>query len=351
MFKMKSLISKRIIYSLMFAVFFGLIACSSQGKQEEVKVVVQPTIDPAQLIGEESKLLLAYLNEMGDYVNSRNFPSLIKASAVYEGLGEKQLIIDIRNPDDFIKGHIEKAVNIDFKEIPEYFESKIVPFEYDKIILVSEDGQTSSYTTCLLRLMGYGNVYSMRWGMSSWNNDFAKENWLKAIDSKHQEKLETQTNEKAAPQKLPELNTGKTKGEEILLARAHQLFAEGLEPAHTNADEVFAVSTDFYIMNYIRKDNYDAGHIPGAVRYKSEGTLGIVSEMCTIPTEKTSVVYCGTGHNSEFITAYLRLFGYNAKTLRYGDNGFMYDKMVAERETLSYLPFTSAEVENYPYVK
>lgn len=338
-------------YLLVFTMLFGFLSCNSSTEKPKQEVTLNVPIDESKLIGEESKLMLAYLNEMGDYVNSRNFPSLIKASAVYEGLGEKQLIIDIRNPDDFIKGHIEMAVNIDFKEIPEYFESKIVPFEYDKIILVSEDGQTSSYTTCLLRLMGYGNVYSLRWGMSSWNNDFAKENWLKAINSKHQEKLETQTNEKAAPQKLPELNTGKTKGEEILLARAHQLFAEGLEPAHTNADEVFAASTDFYIMNYIRKDNYDAGHIPGAVRYKSEGTLGIVSEMCTIPTEKTSVVYCGTGHNSEFITAYLRLFGYNAKTLRYGDNGFMYDKMVAEREILSYLPFTSAEVENYPYVK
>ena len=26
-------------------------------------------------------------------------------------------------------------------------------------------------------------------------------------------------------------------------------------------------------MNYIRKDKYDAGHIPGAIRYKPKGTL------------------------------------------------------------------------------
>jgi len=104
-------------------------------------------------------------------------------------------------------------------------------------------------------------------------------------------------------------------------------------------------------MNYIRKDNYDACHIPGAIRYKPEGVLGIIAEMSTIPAEKASVVYCGTGHNSEFITAYLRLFGYNTKALKYGNNSFMYDKMLAEKESLSYLPFTSAEVGNYAYVK
>ena len=61
------------------------------------------------------------------------------------------------------------AVNKRFEDLPSYFESGIKPFEYDRIILVSEDGQQASYTTCLLRLMGYGNVYAMRWGMSGWN--------------------------------------------------------------------------------------------------------------------------------------------------------------------------------------
>ena len=45
----------------------------------------------------------------------------------------------------------------------------IKPFEFDRIVLVSNDGQHASYTTSLLRLMGYGNVYALRWGMSGWN--------------------------------------------------------------------------------------------------------------------------------------------------------------------------------------
>ncbi len=45
------------------------------------------------------------------------------------------------------------------------------------------------------------------------------------------------------------------------------------------------------------------------------------------------------------------IFGYDTKALLYGNNSFMHDKMVADRETLSYLPFTSVEVSDYAYVK
>ena len=74
--------------------------------------------------------------------------------------------------------------------------------------------------------------------------------------------------------------------------------------------------------------------------------------MASIPSDKTVVVYCGTGHNSGFATAYLRLFGYDARTLRYGNNSFMYDKMVRQRVALSWLPFIQAEdVNNFEVVK
>ncbi|MBN2348535.1 MAG: hypothetical protein JXJ22_06855 [Bacteroidales bacterium] len=347
---MKKALKSSIVFIFIISLFFGFTSCKTKvtPKQETVEVSIP---DPDELVGEETRLLLDYLNELGDYVNSRNFPSLIKASSVYEGLGSKQLVIDIRKPELFAKGHIKDAVNILFENIPDYFELKIVPFEFDKIIIISEDGQTSSYTTCLLRLMGYGNVYSMRWGMSGWNKDFAKDYWKKDISSEYQTRLDTATYEKLSPRKLPELNTGKTTGEEILLARVRQLFSEGLEPAHITAGEIFADAPGYYIMNYVRKDKYEAGHIPGSIRYKPQATLGIVTEMSTIPSDKKSVVYCDTGHNSEFITAYLRLFGYNAQTLLYGNNSFMFDKMLAEKESLSWLPFTDSEIEDYTYSK
>lgn len=337
----------RIFFLCLIAL--GFTSCKSDNPGTKETEVLQ-AVDPATLLGSESKLLLDYLNELGDYVNSRNFPSLIKATSVYEGLGDQQLILDMRSEELFTKGHIKGAVRIDFSALPAYFETGIIPFEFDKIVLVSADGQDASYACCLLRLMGYGNVYAMRWGMSAWNIDFAKEHWLKALGSSYQDKMVTDLFEKAAEQKLPALNTGKTTGEEILLQRVNELFSEGTDVAHITADEVFADPGKYYIMNYIRRDKYEAGHIPGAIRYKPQATLGIVEAMSSIAQDKQSVVYCGTGHNSGFVTAYLRLFGYDARTLIYGNNAFMHNKMMEERETLSWLPFTEDEIQDFEYV-
>ncbi|NJK94011.1 MAG: hypothetical protein HC905_02950, partial [Bacteroidales bacterium] len=298
-------------------------------------------------IGMETQLLLRILEENGDYVNSKDFPSLIKASIVNESLDKNILVVDIRSASDYKKGHIKGAVNKNFKDLPEYFELGIKPFEYDKIIMVSEDGQLASYTTALLRLMGYGNVFAMRWGMSAWNSDYANNGWFKGASSDFESSLDTTVNEKPASVGMPELGTGLTGGPEIGKARFTKVFADGTDNVLIDAAKVFASPNDYYVINYERKDKYENGHIPGAVRYKPDGTLGIVSELTTIPVDKPVVVYCGTGHNSGFVTAYLRLFGYDAHTLRYGNNGFMYNKMKNEKAALSWLPFSKEDVNDF----
>lgn len=351
---------KKLSFSIFFfsAMAMLFISGCSGNKTEKKQETVAPTtpsrsqeVKNPVVVGKETSLLLQDLVTNGDYVNSQVFPSLIKASIVKESLDKNILVIDLRSSKLFSAGHIKGAVNKKFEELPSYFETGIKPFKYDKIIMVCEDGQVSSYTTSLLRLMGYGNVYSMRWGMSAWNSAYAKDAWLKGVSGKYEANLENIVNERPSPKGLPELNTGKTTGEEIGVARFHKLFEEGTGNILLTADDVFANPQKYYIINLERKDKYEDGHIPGAVRYKPEATLGYIDEMGSIPFDKTVVVYCGTGHNSGFATAYLRLFGYDARTLRYGNNSFMYDKMVKQRTALSWLPFTTADVNNFDVVK
>jgi rhodanese-related sulfurtransferase len=348
-------------YQLVFScIFLLVIVAGCNGKKTDVK---KETVTDAQnvqevketknpvIVGSETSLLLKDLKENGDYVNSKEYPSLIKASIVNENLGKNMLVIDLRTAKDFSAGHLKGAVNKKFEDLPAYFETGIKPFEYDKIIIVSEDGQISSYTTCLLRLMGYGNVYSMRWGMSAWNPAYAKEGWLKGVSGKYESGLENTLNERPAAVSMPELKTGMTTGQEIGAARFREIFKEGTGSVLIPAEEVFSNPAKFYVINLERKDKYEDGHIPGAVRYKPEGTLGYIDEMASIPMDKPVLVYCGTGHNSAFATAYLRLFGYDAHTLKYGNNGFMHDKMIKQRTELSWLPFSTADVNNFEVVK
>jgi rhodanese-related sulfurtransferase len=341
------------IFPLLIIIFVLLAGCTSNksGNKSADQSVKAQELVASLVIGNETHLLLKDLEMNGDYVNSQVFPSLIKASIVHESLGKNILIIDLRSQELFFEGHIKGAVNKRFEDLPGYFESGIKPFEYDKIILVCEDGQVSSFTTCLLRLMGYGNIYSMRWGMSAWNSICAKQGWMKGVSGKYEANLESKENEKPGAKGMPELWTGKSSGEEVAAARFHRLFEQGTANILITADEVFSNPQKYFIINLERKDKYENGHIPGAIRYKPEATLGIKEVMATIPSDKTVVVYCGTGHNSGFATAFLRLFGYDARTLRYGNNSFMYDKMIKERVSLSWLPFTEAEINNFETVK
>jgi rhodanese-related sulfurtransferase len=341
------------ILLLLFIAAISLTGCKGKTTSTRKEVVPEKTQQPvaAPIIGSETRLLLKELNDAGDYVNSQEFPSLIKASIVNESLGKNILVIDIRPSAQYAQGHINGAVNKKFEDLPAYFETGIKPFQFDKIIIVSDDGQVSSYTTCLLRLMGYGNVYSMRWGMSAWNKQYAESGWLKGISGKYEDKLEKTDNGKPVAERMPDLNTGLSTGPEIADARFKKLFEEGSDDVLISADEVFADPSKYFIINLERKDKYEDGHIPGAVRYKPESTLGFTDEMATIPADKNIVVYCSTGHNSGFATAYLRLFGYKARTLKYGNNGFMHEKMVKERTTLSWLPFSLEDVNDFPVMK
>jgi len=346
---------KKTAWLLLFLPLTGFIFTGCSGdktvkKQEELKPVPAASV-PAPVIGQESMLLLKDLEENGDYVNSQFFPSLIKASVVKGELDKSNLVIDLRSPALFAKGHIEGAVNKHFESLPEYFEIGIKPFEYDKIILVCDDGQISSYTASLLRLRGYGNVYAMRWGMSGWNKAYANEGWIKGSTGKYEGKLEVAENEIPQPRGMPEIKTGFKTGKEIADERFRNLFAAGTADIMITSDEVFSDPGKYFIINLERKDKYDDGHIPGAIRYKPESTLGFSDMMATIPSDKIVVVYCGTGHNSGFATAYLRLFGYDARTLKYGNNSFMHDKMVSQKSILSWLPFTLAESNDFPVVK
>ncbi len=343
---------KRFSFVLLVPALIFFACNSDKPVQPNSTQLVSVTPSPVT-IDQETKLMIQDLKEQGDYVNSREFPSLIKASLVKEAVDQKQkiLVIDLRSGQSFAEGHIGNAVNKSIPDLPEYFEAGIKPYEYEKIILVCDDGQLSSYATSLLRLKGYGNVFAMRWGMSAWNKKVADKVWLSGLSSDYESSIEKTINEKPAASAMPLLNTGFSTGADIALAQFKKVFSAGDRNVVITAEEVFSNPQRYYIINFERKDKYDDAHIPGAVRYKPNSTLGFTDEMATIPIDKPVVLYCGTGHNSAFAVAYLRLLGYDARTLRFGNNAFMYEWMQKDAANLSWLPFAESDINNFELSK
>lgn len=322
---------------LLYSVLIGSLIFTSCKKDEEEKI-------------DESLVLTEYLESANsplgkDYVNS-DMPAIIAASEV-KTLNEtgQVYIIDTRSAADFATGHIANAHNVALADILTHIKSVNLS-AYTKVAIACYTGQTAGYAASMLRLMGYDKVYSLKWGMSSWNAAFDK--WTSNLSNTYAAQFTSTATDKGAKGSLPVLSTGKTTGQDILEARMAALLTEGYDPAKITNATVFGNLSNYYIINYWPAAQYAApGHIPGAMQYTPKESLKLAADLKTLPTNKTIVVYCYTGQTSSHLVAYLRLLGYDAKTLMYGTNGMIYDNMVA---TGGMSVFKSTEIMGYDYV-
>ena len=297
----------------------------------------------------EAEVLAAYLEStdsplMKDYVNT-DMPSIMPASDVKTLNETNQVyIIDIRAAEHFAAGHIKNAHNVALADILTHIESVDLT-SYTKVAIVCYTGQTAGFAASLLRLMGYDKVFSMKWGMCSWHADFAGK-WNLGISNGKAAQFTGTATDKGPMGDMPGLNTGKTTGQEILEARVNAVLAEGYTVASITNQMVFDNLDDYYIVNYWPEGQYlDPGHVPGATQYTPKESIKLSADLKTLPANKTVVAYCYTGQTSSFLTAYLRLLGYDAKSLLFGTNGMIYDIMADAGMTI----WSESQIMGYDY--
>lgn len=289
-------------------------------------------------------MLLPFISispSLKDYVNT-DMPSIITASDVNSlNLTGQIYIIDIRAADDFATGHIANAINVAATDILSHIESTDLS-AYSKVAVVCYSGQTAAYVTSLLRIMGHDNVFSMKFGMSAWHEDFAG-SWKNSIGNTYATQFTSDATAKNEAGDMPTLSTGKTTGQEILEVRVNSVLADGFSAGAISNSEVFGNLSNYYIVNYWSESDYTSiGHIPGAIQYTPKEAIKTTTSLKTLPTDKTIIVYCWTGQTSAFLTAYLRVLGYQAKSLKFGANGMILDNLPSHQ-------FTDAAIMNYDY--
>lgn len=296
----------------------------------------------------EFELLVQYLEENGNFINSALAPALIEASEIKENLkNKKYLVLDIRSEAWFEYGHIKNSVNVKGPELLTYFETKINPADYEKITIACYSGQSAAYYASLLRLLGHNNVYNLKWGMSSWDEEFAANIWVKNTKDDLTAELETTENSKAEKGAYPTLTTGKTDAKELLKQRITEAFAKPYKEFIVKTPAAMETPTDYYIVNYMSKEKYNAGHLKGAIQYTPNKCLASTTSLATLPADKKILINCETGQNAAYAVAYLHILGYDVYNLAYGNNSYM-NKVLTEK---GWNAFTSEEIKNYPIVE
>jgi len=284
--------------------------------------------DPPEV--NEAEVLVTYMEDpnspAADYGNGGL--AIKSPEATHTGLAAgKVLAIDIRSADDYADGHIpgDDVVNMAAGAVREYIDGNDLS-AYDEIHIVCYSGQTAAWLTSLLQLAGYSNVYSMKWGMSGWHSDF--DEWTGNISNEKSTLFVAVSTDKAAEGDLPTLTTGYEDGADIFESRYATVLAEGFGAAAISNGDVYANLDNYYIINYWPNAEYiDPGHIDGAIQYTPSADLALDAFLKTLPTDKTVVVYCYTGQNSAKMAAYLRVIGYDAKSLKFGANSMIHDEM------------------------
>ena len=333
-------ITKYILFSMIIGLLAFTSCTESYAPGKNITVVEEQIPDVPEV-----DALLRFINNSGDYINSDKFPSLVSADDVYDNL-QKYYIIDIRSAEDYKAGHINGAMNIQTNKLMVYLDENVAPSIYQKLVVVCTNGQASAYVTTVLRMIGYSNIYSLSYGMSSWNKTLDK--WTPNLSSKYISKLETKTNLTEGMFPYPVINTGEHCGAEIMESRALTLLNTPFQKLKISADRVFKNPEDFYIINYWPKERYDIGHIPGAYQYTPRKDISLNTLLNTIPSDKKVLVYGYTGQSSSAIAAYLRILGYNAFTMPFGANSFMYNTL----KLRNWHAFIGADkLNDYPLVK
>ncbi|MFZ1517475.1 MAG: rhodanese-like domain-containing protein [Ignavibacteriaceae bacterium] len=314
---------ERKLYYLLYLFIAATFVFINVGCSEDEDPVTPPvTVN-------ETEVLVKYLETAGfDYINSST--SIITTATDVNALvaDPTVTILDIRTGTDYALGHIQGSVNVAVADLITYYKNNNLSSK-SKVILTCYTGQTAAFATALLRFAGYTNVYDLKWGMCSWS-DSSK--WYSAIQEglNNPITLQTTPNSKNAAGDLPTFtSTGETEGSKILEKRLQILATEGFGAASVDKSVVFPGNlSNYYIVNYWPEAEYNTpGHVEGSIQYNPGSAFKLANELKTLPKDKTILIYCYTGQTSAQVAAYLRLLGYDAKSLLYGMNKLNYNVM------------------------
>ncbi|MDX1675758.1 MAG: rhodanese-like domain-containing protein [Longimicrobiales bacterium] len=316
--------TKNRFYILLLLALAGLAGCDEG-----------TTTDP--IAANEAELLVDYVESNRGYDVHGGY--IVAASDVRTAIvtaPDDYLVVDIRAAADFAAGHIPGAVNVALGALPDYLAGlSPAASTYEKVFLICYSGQSAAYSTGVLRAMGFENVFSMKFGMSAWHTDFSG-SWNNNVSNERVTQFVTGASPAMnAAGELPTLDTGFEDGASILEARTTAVFEAGFGPAKVTDDDVFMNTDDYYVINFWPPSLYESlGHIPGAINYDpSTKPFELGTYLTTLPRDKPVVIYCYTGQTSAYITAYLRVLGYDARTLLFGGNSMIHDAMAAEGVT------------------
>jgi len=338
----------RILFAILIVFMLPINSCIEDN-------ITPPLTGELNPVGE----MLFYFESNGDFANSSAAPALIQAEDVFSNLNS-YLLIDIRLKSEFESGHIENAFNISSDSLYDFVEINF-HLNYSKIVLISKNGHSSSYYCCLLRLAGFNNVYTLEYGMASWNDFFASE-WLSELgDYGGINNFTDSTFSKNDYSSLPRISFANPNEpiDKRIKSRIKEFIAKGFNQGEEFLPTLGSLLNKYPIC-YGKTNLYNArkfgvydemGHPVGTKSYLDSPLYDFrsVRYLQTLPTSVEIILYDYNGQLAACMAAYLRLLGYDVKMILFGGNKLFYSRVIDDPELINYA-FSTEKIQNFPYV-
>lgn len=209
---------------------------------------------------------------------------------------DAMLLIDIRKPEDYAKGHIKGAVNIPFGQVHEYLDK--LPADQE-LIVYCYTGQTAGQTVAIMNMYGY-QARSLNMGFDA--------GWVK----KNNFPADT------APQELP-AGVTPAKPDADIAKVLKDYFAKMPEHIHkipsAELKKMIDNGDDIQIVDIRKPEDYAKSHVEGAINIPFAKVNEHWGEFAK---DKPVFVYCYTGQTAGQTVAVLNVLGIDARSVHAG---------------------------------
>jgi rhodanese-related sulfurtransferase len=101
----------------------------------------------------------------------KKFATITPLLAVAKMNDSDTVVIDVREVDEFNKGHIESAMNVPLSKLPEQL-PKLENYKKSPVLIACETGTRSASAGKILTKAGFEQVFVMTGGMVAWTEDY-----------------------------------------------------------------------------------------------------------------------------------------------------------------------------------
>jgi len=101
----------------------------------------------------------------------KKFSAVSPLLAVAKMNDSQTVVIDVREPPEFVTNHIESALNIPLGKLPEEL-SKLEQHKKNPVLIACQTGTRSAAAAKILTKAGFDQVFVITGGMQAWENDY-----------------------------------------------------------------------------------------------------------------------------------------------------------------------------------